>query len=294
MSYLWNMVRLHNESMEVSVNPLGAEMQKLKNLITGVDHLWSGDPAYWGKFSPVLFPVVGTLKNDHYTHNGTVYTMSRHGFAREKLFLSKQISETEAIFTLEDDESTRVIYPFRFVLRIRYLMEGSRLTVTYTVCNTGDGPMYFSIGAHPAFAIPWVAGLAYEDHQLVFSEAETAGRWGLKDGLLLDEERPLLRDRKVLSLSGALFAEDAIVLKGLRSKVLTLRSDRDPHGFHFGIEGWPHLGIWAAPGAPFVCIEPWQGHADPVSHDGEFSSKPGIVELQPGEDWENSWWVSLF
>lgn len=288
------MIILCNQDIEASIHPLGAELQRLRNKATGLDHLWSGDAAYWGKFSPVLFPFVGSLVRGQYSHKGTVHTMPRHGFAREKMFLAEQKTDTEAFFTLEDDEQTRMAYPFRFALRLGYQLSGPRLTVTYTVCNTGDEEMYFSIGGHPAFAVPLVPELGYEDYRLVFSEAETAGRWGLKDGLLLDEEKPFLQDERVVPLSKALFAEDAIVLKGLRSATLTLCSDRDPHGMHFGIEGWPHLGIWAAPGAPFVCIEPWQGHADPLVHDGVLHAKPGIVALPAGVDWERSWWVSLF
>jgi galactose mutarotase-like enzyme len=288
------MIYLRNDSVEATINPLGAELQKLVGRESGINYLWSGDPAYWGKFSPVLFPIVGTLKDNHYSYKGSFYTLHRHGFAREKLFSAEQVSHSEAVFTLQDDESTRVVYPFRFVLQLKYKIEGNRLTVTYTVYNPGEDELFFSIGAHPAFAVPIKKELAYTDYYLQFNEPETAVRWGLQDGLLQDTAEPFLVKEQQVHLSPELFARDAIVLKGLQSTSVALRTAIDSRGLSFGIAGWPHLGVWAAPGAPFVCIEPWQGHADPVSHDGDITHKPGIVKLAASEDWQKSWWVELF
>jgi galactose mutarotase-like enzyme len=288
------MIYLHNDSVEATINPLGAELQKLNGRESGINYLWSGDPAYWGKFSPVLFPIVGTLKDNHYAYKGSFYTLHRHGFAREKMFLAEKVSDSEAVFTLQDDESTRVVYPFRFVLQLRYKIEGNRLTVTYTVYNPGEDELFFSIGAHPAFAVPIKKELAYSNYYLQFNEPETAVRWGLQDGLLLDTSEPFLVKEQQVHLSAELFARDAIVLKGLKSTSVALRTAIDSRGLSFGISGWPHLGIWAAPGAPFVCIEPWEGHADPVSHDGDITHKPGIVKLGASEDWQKSWWVELY
>jgi galactose mutarotase-like enzyme len=288
------MIQLSNADIRASIHPLGAELRQLSSSVTGLDYLWSGDPAWWGKFSPVLFPIVGTLRDNHYVYLGTTYTLPRHGFAREKLFRAEQISESEAIFTLEDDESTGVVYPFRFILQIRYLIADGRMTVTYAVFNPTDEPLFFSLGAHPAFRVPIQEGLSYDQYKLTFSVPETTSRWTLSDGLIRDESVPLLNHEQVIPLTTETFARDAIVLKDLRSDHITLHSDLDAHGLRFGIEGWPHLGLWAAPGAPFVCIEPWQGHADTVSHDGEFTRKPGIVHLESGGEWSKSWWVELF
>jgi galactose mutarotase-like enzyme len=288
------MITLRHEGMEAAIHPLGAELRQLKSTITGMEYLWSGDPAWWGKFSPVLFPIVGTLRANHYQYRGTTYTLPRHGFAREKIFRAEQVSDAEALFTLEDDESTRVVYPFRFILQLRYKISEGRLTVSYSVFNPADETLYFSLGAHPAFRVPLIEGLTYDDYKLTFSRPETTGRWPLSDGLIMDESVPYLDGESVIPLTGDTFARDAIVLKGLQSESIQLHSDRNPHGLRFGIEGWPHLGLWAAPGAPFVCIEPWQGHSDTVSHDGEMPRKPGIVALEPGGDWSKQWWVELF
>jgi galactose mutarotase-like enzyme len=162
------------------------------------------------------------------------------------------------------------------------------------VANPAEEILYFSIGGHPAFAVPLEPGPTYDDHHLEFSMPETAGRWKLCDGLLLAEEPGFLEGTATVPLRHELFREDAVVLKGLRSSHLTLRSDKGKRGLRFGIEGWPHLGLWAPVGAPFVCIEPWQGHADPFDHDGELARKPGIVALEPGGCWERAWTVEPF
>lgn len=288
------MVRLRNDEIEASIHPLGAELQSLRNMATGMEYMWSGDPAFWGKHSPVLFPIVGTLRDNLYRHRGTTYRLPRHGFARERVFAIDRADDTEAVFTLEDDEATRMVYPFRFLLQMRYSLEGNRMSVSYLVLNTGDDDLYFSLGAHPAFAVPLDGTLRYDDHRLRFSQPETLGRWKLKDGLLTEEEETFLQGSDTVPLSRELFAKDAVVLKGVRSTHVTLEGVGSPHGLRFSLKGWPHLGLWAAPGADFVCIEPWQGHADPVGFEGDLGMKPGIVRCRPGEDWERSWQVEVY
>jgi galactose mutarotase-like enzyme len=292
--YLMEPVYLENDLLSIAVSPLGAELQKLQRKDLSLDYLWSGDPAFWGKFSPVLFPIVGTLRRNQYTYRGTDYTLPRHGFARERTFQLLRQSPSELIFELQDDERTRMVYPFRFILQIRYTLEGRKLTVTYSLSNPDEQPLYFSLGAHPAFAIPLTSDTVYDDYALRFNRPETAVRWSLQDGLLLNQGEPLLNGSSEIPLHPALFELDAIVLKDILSDEIRLLSDRHSHGLTFGFKGWPHLGIWAAKGASFVCIEPWQGHADPVDHDGDLTRKPGIVKLEPMEQWERSWWVELF
>lgn len=285
---------LENDWLRIEVSELGAELQRLYRKDTGLEYLWSGDPAYWGKFSPVLFPIVGTLRNNHYRYKGTDFTLPRHGFAREKRFDVTAATASILEFTLQDDEATRVVYPFRFVLRLTYTLEEHRLRVAYTVLNPDENLLYFSLGAHPAFAVPLERGTAYHDYRLVFNRPETTVRWGLQDGLLLNKGESFLVDSRDIPLSETLFARDAIVLKGLSSDEVSLVRDGSTHGWTFGFAGWPHLGIWAANGAPFVCIEPWQGHADPVDHDGDFTTKPGIVKLDPMDSWQAAWWIDVF
>lgn len=288
------MIDLSNHILEITIHPRGAELQKLYHKQNRLNYLWSGDPAYWGKFSPVLFPVVGTLKENLYHYQGRTYHLPRHGFARDKVFTVEYISDGEAEFRLNEDADTTAVYPFPFNLNMLYKLDENRLTVTYTVENPGPSDMYFSIGAHPAFAVPLVQHTAYEDYRLEFSEKETAGRYGLQEGLLKPETKPFLNNDNNIPLTNELFAHDAIVLKNLKSETIQLRSDRTPHGFTFSIKDWPDLGIWAAPNAPFVCIEPWQGHADFTDHDQHLVHKSGMIILQPGKKWKRSWWVEVF
>jgi galactose mutarotase-like enzyme len=286
------MVQLSHGRLEARVSPEGAELRSLR--LDETEYLWSGDARYWGKQSPVLFPIVGSLRDGRYRYRGTTYMLPRHGFARDRPFEAHVLSDREAYFSLEDDEASRLVYPFRFQLRIRYALSETGLSVEYAVANPSDDTLYFSIGGHPAFAVPLEPGLTYDDYHLDFSMPETAGRWKLRDGLLLEEEPGFLDGAANVPLRHELFREDAVVLKGLRSSHITLRSDKGKRGLRFGIEGWPHLGLWAPVGAPFVCIEPWQGHADPFDHDGELARKPGIVALEPGGCWERSWTVEPF
>jgi galactose mutarotase-like enzyme len=207
------MIILRHDGIEAAIHPLGAELRQLRSTITGLDYLWSGDPAWWGKFSPVLFPIVGSLRKNQYKYQGTTYKLPRHGFAREKMFRAEQISDAEAVFTLYDDESTRKVYPFSFVLQLRYKIADGRLTVTYYVFNPAEELLLFSLGAHPAFRVPLREGLAYHDYKLKFNKPETIGRYPLADGLLMNLPVPFLLEGTEIPLTADTFAKDAIVLK---------------------------------------------------------------------------------
>lgn len=288
------MIDLHNELLAVAIDPKGAEIQMLCRKDNGLNYLWKGDPLFWGKHSPILFPIVGTLKGNTYYYEDKPYTLPRHGFARDKTFLIADITPDKVVFALTEDESTLAVYPFPFLLRVHYTLDGAALEVRYDVHNSGKGPMYFSIGGHPAFAVPLVDGTVYEEYTLTFSQTETAGRHVLVDGLLGADATPFLKNESVIRLDHELFAKDAIVLHGLRSDSVTLGSARTRHGLTFQIRDWPDLGIWAAANAPFVCIEPWQGHADEVDSNQQLTQKRGVVTLAAGQTWSRAWRVELF
>ncbi|HUQ96582.1 MAG TPA: hypothetical protein VM010_02885, partial [Chitinophagaceae bacterium] len=176
-----------------------------------------------------------------------------------------------------------------------YTLRNDELTVTYKVENTGTKQMLFSVGAHPAFKVPLVAGTAYEDYRLQFEKEETTGRWPIsKDGLIAKPVQPLLQNTNVLPLKRELFDTDAVVLKHLQSQVVTLASGKTPHGLHFTFEGFPFLGLWAAPGADFLCIEPWCGIADWVDTDQQLEHKEGIRHLPAGETFTVQWKARFF
>ena len=289
------MFTIQSSLLTVSVQSKGAELQRISRNDTGLEYMWDADPAYWAKKSPVLFPIVGTLKDDTYYYNGQAYHLPRHGFAREEDFAVTAQSDQAVTLTLTHSEATLQVYPFPFELAITYRVDGNRLTVTYAVKNRGEEFMYFSIGGHPAFNVPLVPGTEYSDYVLQFNKKENAGRWPLaKGGVLQTEATPCLQHTDVLPLSKELFREDALVFKHLQSDAVTLRSDKTPHGLTFTFAGFPYLGIWAAPGADFVCIEPWCGIADSVDSDQQLPHKEGIIPLPAGETFEASWQAVFF
>jgi galactose mutarotase-like enzyme len=284
------MVHLENEILKARINPLGAELVSLINKQTGIDYMWKGDPAFWGKHSPVLFPIVGTLKKNSYHFAGKEYHLPRHGFAREKVFA---VTEDGSCFTITSDDTTKSIFPFSFSLDLRYALQDNSLKLTYQVRNTGDDEMYFSLGAHPAFAVP-VSGL-YQGHYLEFEKPENADRWPITvDGLIASGSEPFLQDQTHLPLHKSLFERDAIVLKGLKSQRISIKSSHHKHGLDFHFEGFPFFGIWAAKDADFVCLEPWCGIADSETHNQDLTQKEGIIKLSAGDSFSRSWSVTVY
>jgi galactose mutarotase-like enzyme len=288
------MITLINEYITASISPKGAELQSLKSVLTGIEYMWGGDAAYWGKHSPVLFPIVGSLKSDTYYYDGKKYSLPRHGFAREKEFVADKISDAEAVFTLQQTEETLAVYPFAFTLKLRYTLDGPKISCTYEVENPSEKEMLFSVGAHPAFAVPMLAGSSYTDYYLQFSEPETLHRWKLDNGLVENHSEVVETEKGRLALHPSLFYEDAIVLKHLQSNQITLACNVHAHGIHFTFNGFPFYGIWAAKDAPFLCLEPWCGIADSVDSNQQLTDKEGIVKLAANASWERVWGVEVF
>ena len=284
---------LKNNQLVVKINPKGAELTSLFNNENQTEYLWNADPTLWGKSSPVLFPIVGSLKNDIYRFEGMEYTLPRHGFARDKEFIVEKSEENSATFLLTHDENTLKVYPFKFEFRLIYSLENSTLDVTYSVKNIGENKMYFSVGGHPAFAIPLAETTTYNDYYLEFNKAETFKRWGLTaDGLIETQSVNFLVDTNKLNLTKALFYDDAIVFKNLESTSITLKSEKTSRQLKFDFKGFPYIGIWAAKDADFVCIEPWCGIADSANQNQELTEKEGIIGLDKGGIFEKTWRVT--
>jgi galactose mutarotase-like enzyme len=290
------MFSLENQNLQISIHPKGAELQRIFHKGWGQEYLWDGDPAFWGRHSPLLFPIVGALKGNTYFYEGNAYTLPRHGFARDREFAMESQTADGISFLLHSDGSTRQVFPFDFALRVIYRLKSEGLTVTYRVDNpSSTEPLLFSIGGHPAFRVPLVAGTDYGDYCLEFDQEETAPRWPIsKEGLIELEPQPLLDETRWLPLSKELFARDALVLKQLRSESVALRSVRTERGLKMTFAGFPYLGVWAAPNADFVCIEPWCGIADSVDTDQQWTHKEGINRLAPGGTFERTWTLHLF
>jgi galactose mutarotase-like enzyme len=284
------MQTIENDRLKVVINEKGAELNSIYSKETNLEYLWSGDAAFWAKKSPVLFPIVGTLKNNTYFYNNKAYKLSRHGFARDKNFVVSEKYRESVTLALESDESTLADYPFPFRLEISYSIDGNTLATRYRVVNTGSNNMYFSIGGHPAFRNPLEKGHVYEDHYFEFDHIENASRWLISgEGLIEPVTVPILINSKILRINRDLFSKDAIVLKYLNSTKVNLRCDHSKHGIEFVFTGFPFLGLWAAPGADFVCIEPWCGIADATTSNQQLINKEGINLLTPEQVFERTW-----
>lgn len=289
------MLQLSNDKINLTIAEHGAELQTLTRKDMPLEYLWNGDAAFWGKKSPVLFPIVGGLHNNSYQYNGETYTLGRHGFARDNVFTVVEQTATSATLRLTDNADTLKVYPFHFQFEVAYALQDASLTVSYRVKNTGKEKLLFSVGGHPAFRLPLADGTAYEDYYLYFNKEENAGKWPLSAaGLIERTTQPLLEHTHTLPLKRSLFYQDALVLKHLASDTVTLKSDRTPHGLTFHFKGFPYLGIWAAKNADFICIEPWCGIADHVDASGRLEEKEGIIELAPDGEFERAWSVELF
>lgn len=288
------MFTIENEQLKIVISPKGAELQSIFNKQTELEYLWNGDPAFWGKKSPVLFPIIGALKNDTYYYDGKAYQLSRHGFARDMEFDTEKQSATAITFLLCSSEATRQHFPFEFEFRITYSVQGHSLRVGYNVSNLSAHEMYFSVGGHPAFRLPLNDKLTYTDYKLAFDNDSALERFLLKDGLINGTTETLVLEDKKLPLKPSLFYNDAIVLKHINSKQIELFTDKDPHGLKLMFEGFPYFGIWAAKDAPFVCLEPWCGIADNVHHNGQLINKEGINQLAAGATWKRTWCIELF
>jgi len=280
-------------AISATIKPEGAELTSLRDS-AGEELLWQAGPE-WPRHSPVLFPVVGRLAGDTLRHQGQEYRVTQHGFARDSLFAWTERSATRAMLRLVDSAGTRAVYPFPFLLEMIYAVEGETLSVTARVTNPGDAVLPCGVGAHPAFRWPLAAGVAKEAHVLEFDTQETGPALAVEGGLLGEEEK-LPFDGRVLPLSPALFAQDALVMPGVASRsvrFVAAGEDGVPaRVLTVAWEGYKDLGIWSKPGgAPFLCIEPWFSMASPVGWDGEIADKPGILLLPPGESRDFTWTV---
>lgn len=289
------MIQLQNNHISISVNPMGAELQSIYCKDNQLEYLWNGDPVFWGKKSPVLFPIVGGLKNNTYKHKGTSYQLSRHGFAREMEFTLSSKTKDSIGFTLDANKQTLEQYPFLFRFVITYSIHKNVLSCNYQVTNLDIKPMFFSVGAHPAFKVPLIDGTDFEDYHLLFGALETAGQWPLSpEGLIKESPIPFFDNNNRIDLAKDLFYGDALVFKQLKSTTISLLNSKNKYGFTFQYHQFPYMGIWSAKNANFVCIEPWCGIADSVDATGELNQKEGINVLIPGEAFSRTWSVELF
>jgi galactose mutarotase-like enzyme len=270
-------VTITNSQLTVTINTLGAELISLvKN---NKNYIWSVDETYWNKTSPVLFPIVGRLKNDSYSFNGKTYKLPRHGFARNMEFTFDKKSDSQVIFELNQTEETKAIYPFSFKLLMAYTLMENELVIEYFVRNQSDDVLPFSIGAHPAFAI----SDKFENYSLQFNKEDTFETYHLENESFNGKTTLVDTINNTIALNYDLFEKDALVFKQLNSNEVTLKN-KDKAILKVNYDHFPYLGIWTKQNAPFLCIEPWCGLADSSNHNGDLEEKEGMNHLPAGED----------
>jgi galactose mutarotase-like enzyme len=269
---------LRSEDITAIIAPDGAELISLRDR-QGLELLWQAGAA-WPRHAPILFPIVGKLKNDTLRHQGRVFPMTQHGFARDRGFDWTERGPTSCTLVLVDDAQTRARYPFAFQLAVTYTVDRADLHVSYEVTNTGEEMLPASIGGHPAFNWPLLPGLSTEAYRLTFSSEEPAPIRRLKDGLLRAVPEPTPIQGKTLALSEQLFEDDAVILDRPASTSVRYAADRGP-SIDVSWQGFRELGVWSKLGAPLLCIEPWHGFASPADFDGEFIDKPGLMQIAP-------------
>ena len=218
--------------------------------------------------------------------------MPAHGLVRKKEWEFVSCDGRTAQFQTRSDAETKKAYPFDFVLTARFALEGNRLSVTYDVTNSGTERMYFSIGSHPAFNVPFAGGV-FEHYYYHFSESETIERHFFDSGMTLKETAPVFDNSRQIFLNKTVFEKGAIILKGPNSKEVSIRNSRNAKRVTVTTDGMPFLGMWAPAGAPFACIEPWFGVPDPVDTDGEFTTKEGIIALEGESTWSATYRIEI-
>lgn len=278
---------IKNAYLVATINANGAELVSLKTK-ENKEFMWEGDPLFWGKHSPVLFPIVGTLKNDSFKYNDIEYHLPRHGFAREFVFELIEKSESSATFSLKSSLQTKKVYPFEFDFQISYLLEESKLIISYKVINTNELVMPFSIGAHPAFSLP----NKFENYSLAFEVSETLTSFLLEDNLLSEKSENIKMAANKIPLNYSLFERDALIFKKLESKSITILENENPL-LIVRFSDFPNLGIWTKENAPFLCIEPWLGYSDTLNSTGNIMEKEGIQLLEAKKAFECSFNIEI-
>ncbi len=276
-------VHLISDKLAARISSFGAELVSLTHRDHG-ELLWQGDAGWWDRSSPILFPVVGRCAGDRIRVGTASYPMPLHGFAHSMEFAVLERGPDRCLLRLRDTPATRRHYPFAFELDLAYRFGGESLDVEATVRNPGGSALPASFGFHPGFRWPLAPELAKEAHVLVFGADDRLDVVRARDGLILPGSSPVELRGGVLPLSERLFEQGAMVLTSPRSRNIRFAAPGAPFAIDVGFRNLPSLGLWMKPGAGFLCIEPWAGHADPAGFDGDIFDKPGILAIAPGAE----------
>lgn len=285
---------LKKGSLRAVARTMGGELISLRNE-EGLEYIWQGDPAFWTGQNPILFPIVGTLKNGTISIHGTDYAMGRHGFARGMEFSPAEQGEDFVTLELRENEDTLACYPFPFSLKVTHRLLENGFSTAFAVENTGTAPMPFCIGAHTAIRCPLRPGERFEDYELLFDEPENADSHLLNpEGVIRSDSRKPMLDTGRMALDYGMFAQmDTIIFSMLRSGKVSLVHRETSGGVVLNFLQFPMVAFWTKPGAPYLCLEPWHGCAAWDNESGRFEDKPFCMVLQPGERKELAYTVEI-
>lgn len=287
---------INNSQLKIGIRQTGAELCSIQRISNKKEYMWGANPNIWKGHAPILFPIVGALKEQTYLYNGKTYQLLQHGFFRKnnKVQLVEQTAKS-LTFCLESSDETLRVYPFQFAFYTSYELKENAIIINHQVVNKGERAMYFSLGAHPAFKCPFIGGEQYSDYHIELEQNETAYTYEItKDGLIGNESDLVLNNSNKIDLHYQLFDRGALVFKGLKSRKAKLVSKKSGDILEISYEGFPYLGIWAKPNADYVCIEPWQGIADSFDADQLLKDKEGIIELKGQGKYVSEYMIKIF
>ena len=276
---------LENDALAVRISSKGAELQSV--VCEGIERMWSGDPAVWGRRAPLLFPLIGRLRDGWYANGGERVDAPMHGFCRDRAFAAEQVSGTHARFETTSDEGTRAVFPFDFLLRVDFSLEGATIVKTHTVENAGEVPMPFELGGHEAYETRLLPGERMADYYVRFEGADALGMFDMdEEGILaLPKIEVPLEDGRLTKTPEQL-GIDTVVLENVPGGRVVLASAANPHEVEVEFPDFPYLGIWTKAGqadARYLCLEPWSALPDAHFSPRELAEKPGVRVLAPGE-----------
>lgn len=271
-------ITLSSNKLDVVLKSFGAEICSVKNK-AGLEFMWQAKKDIWPRHAPVLFPIVGQLKNDAFIFENITYSMSKHGFARDCEFKLTESTANTCTFQLQSDANSKVVYPFDFIFEIKYELHDSKLITHYKVTNPSPTPLYFSVGGHPAFACPLEKNESFEDYYFEFESGELL-LTELNKGLRKENKQALHLKENKLFLSETLFDNDALVFEGNQINKLSLCSSKSTHKITIECANWPYFGVWSKERCKeYVCMEPWYGVADVEISNQTLIEKKGIIKL---------------
>lgn len=275
-----------NQKLSAKVDSLGAQLVSLKGK-DGFEYLWTGDPRYWKGQAPVLFPIVGALREGRAKIDGQWYEMGQHGFARRREFSMAQQQENQVSLQLSSNFETKKLYPFDFSLTVTYTLLETGIETAFSIKNTGDRAMPFAVGGHPGFNIPVDEKAVFEDYTICFEMPEDQRCPAIVEGeALIDPGKTAyeMHNCGEIPLSHSLFYHDALIFEGLRSKKVRVMNKATGKGVELDFSQFPMLGIWSAKNdGPYVCLEPWTGCATRTDEGDEFEKKKGMLLLPAGD-----------